>query len=244
MLGFIEAEATFGFKGLVPYFQIGQHTRSLMVLNAIAAFLQSLPKGFRFTLNSLPPVVSSSLHKTTSVSVITINSIDALYDYFMFFLLDMPFQTRKSVDFLYWCLALHFHKFGHFYLPEGRALVNQIAQYVNSGRYSNNPNKVNAPDLSNIMNVLRLTLPVVLTPTMSHLHLAQAFSSLVNVRNVWVYDNGRLLNSQPFTSYADAQDAIGIPRTRVAIRRTIDTGKSYLNRYTFYSYLTSPFHSF
>ena len=117
----------------------------------------------------------------------------------MFFLLDMPFQTRKSVDFLYWCLALHFHKFGHFYLPEGRALVNQIAQYVNYGRYSNNPNKVNAPDLSNIMNVLRLTLPVVLTPTMSHLHLAQAFSSLVNVRNVWVYDSGRLLNSQPFT---------------------------------------------
>ena len=70
-------EATFGFKGLVPYFQIGQHTRSLMVLNAIAAFLQSLPKGFKFTLNSLPPVVSSSLNKTTSVSVITINSIDA-----------------------------------------------------------------------------------------------------------------------------------------------------------------------
>ncbi|CCO27488.1 LAGLIDADG homing endonuclease (mitochondrion) [Rhizoctonia solani AG-1 IB] len=172
-----------------------------MVLKAIAAFLQSLPKGFRFTLDSLPPVVSSSLNKTTSVSVITINSIDALYDYFMFFLLDMPFQTRKSVDFLYWCLALHFHKFGHFYLPEGRALVNQIAQYTNSGRYSNNSNKVNAPDLSNIINVLRLALPVMLTPAMSHLHLAQAFSSLVNVRNVWVYDNGRLLNSQPFTSY-------------------------------------------
>jgi hypothetical protein len=47
------------------------------------------------------------------------------------------------------------------------------------------------------VNVLRLTLPVVLTPEMSHLHLAQAFSSLVNVRNVWVYDNGKLLNSKP-----------------------------------------------
>jgi hypothetical protein len=43
---------------------------------------------------------------------------------------------------------------------------------------------------------------------------------------------------------ADAQEAIGIPRTSVAIRRNIDTGKSYLNRYTFYSYLISPFHSF
>ena len=96
----------------------------------------------------------------------------------------------------------------------------------------------------NVIYVLNLTLPVELTPAMSHLHLAQAFSSLVNVRNVWVYDNGRLLNSQPFTSYGDAQEAIGIPRTSVAVRRNIDTGKSYLNRYTFYSYLISPFHSF
>lgn len=73
---------------------------------------------------------------------------------------------------------------------------------------------------------------------MSHLHLAQAFSSLVTVRNIWVYDNGRLINSQPFTSYAAAQEAIGIPRASVAVRRNIDTGKAYLNRYTFYSYFT------
>ena len=78
----------------------------------------------------------------------------------------------------------------------------------------------------------------VLTPEMSHLHLSQAFSSLVSVRMVWVYDNGKLLNSQPFTSYADASEAIGIPRNSVAVRRNIDTGKANLSRYTFYSYLT------
>lgn len=162
LIGFIEAEGTFGFKNLVPYFQIGQHTRSLMVLNAIALFLQSLPKSFPFTLNSLPPVVANSLNKKTNVSVITVNSIDALYDYLMFFLLAIPLQTRKSLDFLYWCLVLHFHKFGHFYLPEGRAAVNQIVQYANKGRYSNNPDKLSAPDLSNIENILGLTLPVLL----------------------------------------------------------------------------------
>jgi len=134
-----------------------------MVLNAIALFLQSLPKSFPFTLNSLPPVVANSLNKKTNVSVITVNSIDALYDYLMFFLLSIPLQTRKSLDFLYWCLVLHFHKFGHFYLPEGRAAVNQIVQYANKGRYSNNPDKVSAPDLSNIENILGLTLPVLLT---------------------------------------------------------------------------------
>lgn len=50
LLGFIEAEGTFGIKNLVPYFQIGQHTKNQMVLNAISAYLSQLPKGFLFTL--------------------------------------------------------------------------------------------------------------------------------------------------------------------------------------------------
>lgn len=37
--------------------------------------------------------------------------------------------------------------------------------------------------------------------------------------------------------FIDAQESIGLPRTSVAVRRNIDTGKAYLNRYTFYSYL-------
>lgn len=131
-----EGEGTFGFKNLVPYFQVGQHTKNLMVLNAITAFLQSLPKTFTFTLNSLPPIVSEFINHTTSVAVLNISSIDALYDYLMFFLLDMPFQSRKSIDFLYWSLGLHFHKLGYFYLPvrqgEGRELLSKIAQHINS----------------------------------------------------------------------------------------------------------------
>lgn len=236
LLGFVEGEGTFGFKNLVPYFQIGQNTRSLMVIKAIAAFLESLPKTFTFTQNSQPPVVTNTLNIKTSVAVISIANVDALYDYLLFFFLDMSFQTRKSTDFFLWCLGLYFHKFGHYYLPEGRALVIKISQYINTGRYSNNPDRVSPPDLNCVKNVLGLTLPVTLTPEMTHLHLSQAFSSLVKVRNVWVYDNGILVNSQPFTSYAAAQEAIGIPRTSVVVRRNIDTGKFYLNRYTFYSY--------
>lgn len=34
LLGFTEAEGTFGIKNLVPYFQICQHGRSLLVLEA------------------------------------------------------------------------------------------------------------------------------------------------------------------------------------------------------------------
>ena len=88
-----------GFKNLSPFFQVGQNVRSLYVLEAIASYLKSIPKGFKFSLRSETPTVNNSLNKITNVSVISIVNIDALYDYLLFFLLDMPFQTRKGVDF-------------------------------------------------------------------------------------------------------------------------------------------------
>ena len=97
LLGFIEAEGTFGFKNLSPFFQIGQHVRSLFVLEAIANYLKSIPKGFQFSVKSVSPTVNFSINKKTSVSVISIVNIDTLYDYLLFFLLDMSFQTRKGV---------------------------------------------------------------------------------------------------------------------------------------------------
>ena len=68
------------------------------------------------SLNSFTPKVSNTLHSNNTVSVIYINNIDALYDYLFFFLLEMPFQTRKGEDFYFWSIALHLHKFGYFYL--------------------------------------------------------------------------------------------------------------------------------
>lgn len=84
LLGFIEAEGTFGFKNLSPYFQIGQHKKSLMVLQSISLYLQSIPKGFTFSNNSVPLVESNATHTNNTISVISINNIDSLYDYLMF----------------------------------------------------------------------------------------------------------------------------------------------------------------
>jgi hypothetical protein len=67
--------------------------------------------------------VSNTLHSNKTVSVISITNIDALYDYLMFLLLDMPFQTRIRIDFYLWSIALHLHKLGYFYLKEGFNLV-------------------------------------------------------------------------------------------------------------------------
>ena len=234
-LGFIEGEGTFGFKNLSPFFQLGQHIRSLYVLEAIANYLQSIPKGFKFSLRSEAPNVINSFNKKTDVSVISILNIDALYDYLVFFLLDMPFQTRKGEDFYYWCIVLHLHKLGYFYLQEGRNLAYLISQFINTGRYSTNPNPGKAPNLADIKKVLNLNLPVTLTPSMLHVDLAKAFATKVKTRAIWVYENGVLLNGSPFSSFASAMEAAGYSKTSIAGRRSIDTGKIIGGRFTFYS---------
>ena len=117
------------------------------------------------------------LNKKTDVSVISILNIDALYDYLLLFLLDMPFQTRKGEDFHYWCIALHLHKLGYFYLQECINLAYLISQFINTGRYSTNPNPCKAPNLADIKKVLNLNLPWTLTPSMLHVYLAKAFAT-------------------------------------------------------------------
>jgi hypothetical protein len=242
LLGFIEGEGTFGLKNLVPYFQLGQHSRNSMVLEAISDYLKSLPQSFPFTLISPAPAISTTIHKGTLVSVISMSSIDALYDYIMFFLLAMPFQTRKGIDFSYWCVVLHFHKFGYFYLTQGRIVTAMIAKFINSGRYSNNKDGVSQEPLAeDINNVLASDLPVKITPQMRHLHLAQAFAKVLKPKGIWVYKDGVMFGTSPYSTYNDAMRAIGYSHTSSAARRTIDTGKVVGNGFTFYSSPQPPF---
>ena len=100
-MGFIEGEGTFGFKNLVPYFQIGQHARNLIVLDNITTFIKSLPKGFNFSNFNTKLELSKTLHKSTNVYVIVLSNIDALHDYLVPFFISMNFQTRKGIDFIY-----------------------------------------------------------------------------------------------------------------------------------------------
>ena len=110
-----------------------------------------------------------------------------------------------------------------------------MLKYTNNGRYSTNVKKMSPPSMQSINQVLLLTLPVKLTREMRHVDLAQAFARLVKERNIWVYDNGVLLNSQLFTTYGEAMESIGYSRTSTAARRNLDTGKIVGGRYTFYS---------
>nr|YP_009517268.1 LAGLIDADG homing endonuclease [Tephrocybe rancida]AYE93186.1 LAGLIDADG homing endonuclease [Tephrocybe rancida] len=46
---------------------------------------------------------------------------------------EAPFQTRKSEDFYFRSLELHFNKLRYFYLPEGRVLTYKISLYIIKG---------------------------------------------------------------------------------------------------------------
>ena len=115
--------------------------------------------------------------------VISLTNIDGLHDYLVPFLLTMPFQTRKNTDFLYWCLGLYLHKFGYFYVPEGKNLVLDISISINKARYSNNPYPKSLPGLEQINNVIDIKLPIELLPELTHLNLGHKYSKLFKFKS-------------------------------------------------------------
>jgi hypothetical protein len=230
LLGFIEGEGTFGLNGLVPYFQVAQHNKNSHVLKNIGKFLLDLPNLFNYSSILSPLNINQTLKIRTNVLSLTLNSIDSLHDILVLNFLSLEFQTRKNVDFLYWALVLYMHKFGYFYLPEGRKLVVKISNYINKSRYSNSGNNPSIPEINS--SIFDSPLPVNLEPYMSHLVFSQTFSKLQNKILIWVYDKDILVEGSPFYSLSDAAESIGLKRTSSIIKRYLDKDKQYLNKYT------------
>jgi hypothetical protein len=99
LLGFVEGEGTFGYKHLVPYFQLAQHKKNLFVLKAIESFLLKLP--LQNTEGNQKLNVHFTLNTKTGVYSITVLDIDALFSYIVPCFIPMSFNTRKSLDFKY-----------------------------------------------------------------------------------------------------------------------------------------------
>lgn len=123
------------------------------------------------------------------------------------------------------------HKFGYIYLTEGRKLTVAISAFVNKSRYSTSPKQVNTPIID--IALFNQSLPVTLTPEMTHLELAQSFAKIYKTRGVWVYDNNVLVKGSPFMGNTAAATSVGLNRTTRAVARYLDTGKSYQGRYQF-----------
>jgi hypothetical protein len=264
LLGFVEGEGTFGYKYRVPYFQIGQHKRSINALNSIENFLLknviNLNNNSRYDFK-----MTKVLNKRTNVSSYTIQDMDILYKYIVPFFESMKFRSRKSLDFYLWSIAIKIRIYGYHTLKEGKYILTQISEGTNKFRY----NRFTSRKETNIFKSREVTRDVTPLPSVisknieentlflgkeidnlfsmppifnqnghsSHLEQALLHARRNSSRKgypVYIYENGIEMDISPFSSYASATKNIGLDSN--VIRRYIDTGKQYKNKYTFYSF--------
>ena len=250
LMGFIEGEGTFGYKHLVPYFQVAQHKKNLFVLEAIETYLSNLFEKYFGSASNLKVKVTYTLNKGTGVYSMTITSIDTIYEYLIPLFESMTFYTRKNLDYLYWVLSVIIHKFGYYYLPEGKKIALQISSGTNKYRYSSNKahlSKIELPSNESISKLLLQTAPFDVNSGRSHLDLVKELTISKGGRKgftVYIYVQDSSLNirggfkelkGSPFSTYGAGHEAIGVKRSSRVIGRYIDTGKVYKDKYIFSS---------
>jgi len=182
-----------------------------------------------------------NLNKSSNVIVISVKSIDTLFDILLPTMKKYRFQTRKGLDFQYWCVILYMHKYGYFYLDEGRNLTTKIARYINKSRYSNRKLQVEAPVIDPsfffyFYFFFEKPLPIIRDVSMSHrLFSLKMRRATQTKREIWIYENDILLENSPFTKKIYANKRIGLPPHSRVIPNYIDTNKKWKNRYLFKS---------
>ena len=105
-MGFVEGKGTFGYKSLVPYFQIAQHSRELNLLNIIKFFLESLKPLSALSVPNLTLKINRVLNKRTNVYSYIISDLDVLFHIIIPFFSNLEFKTRKLVEFKLWIIAI------------------------------------------------------------------------------------------------------------------------------------------
>lgn len=242
LLGFMEGEGTFGYKHLVPYFQIAQNKQNLFVLKAIEAYLKEFSLinrenkelEFKYNLNKLTGVYSMTLEKVE----------DNFYHIIPFFE-SLTFLSRKSIDYEWWVISVFIHKLGYFYLPEGKQIALQISSSTNKYRYitKNDLKKIGLPSIESILNLFKQTPPFDISSGRSHFDLVREFSIAKGGRKgftVHIYEcNSRSelkeVKGSPFSTYGDGHEVLDLKRGSRVIGRYIDTGKLYKDKYRFSS---------
>jgi len=136
------------------------------------------------------------------------------------------------------------HKFGYYYLPEGKKMALQISSGTNKYRYTSAKieNKIGLPSDDSISKLLALAPPLDVTSNLTHFDLVRQLTINKGGRNgfiVYIYDresegNKELIGS-PFSTYGAGHETLGLRRGSRVIGRYIDTGKAYKDRYIFSS---------
>ena len=133
------------------------------------------------------------------------------------------------------------HKYGYYYLPEGKKLALQISLATNKFRYTNSAvNKIELPSEDLISKLLALPAPFDIFKGLSHSELVREFIINKGGRKgftVYIYDKqgGKELAGSPFSTYGAGHVAIGLRAGSRVAGRYIDTGKAYKDKYIFSS---------
>lgn len=89
----------------------------------------------------------------------------------------LSFFTRKSVDYHSWVIYVVMHKFGYYYLPDGKKISLQISSGTNKYRYSSNDlNKTELPSVYPISELCAQTPPFKVNSGSSHFGLVREFT--------------------------------------------------------------------
>nr|UPX01507.1 LAGLIDADG endonuclease [Fusarium boothii] len=253
LLGFIEGEGTFGYKHLVPYFQIAQNKKNLFVLKAIEAYLKKEFASNRENMEELTSTQYSefkyNLNKLTGVYSMTLEKVDDNFYHVIPFFESLTFLSRKSLDYEWWVLSVFIHKLGYFYLPEGKQIALQISSSTNKYRYTTakgSLNKIGSPSIESILNLFKQTPPFDISSDRSHFELVREFTIAKGGRKgflVHIYECSSTLDDMlikevkdsPFSTYGDGHEVLGLKRGSRVIGRYIDTGKLYKDKYRFAS---------
>lgn len=246
LLGFMEAEGTFGIKNLRPYFQISQHECSRSTLELIQLYFENLLENKLVNYSSLPLIelkFTRTLNKKTNVYSYVVSGIDTQYYYILPFFYNLQFKSRKGVDFKLWMIALLLYKRGYFYTDQGRNLLVDIINNINTKRYSTQPLDYSKNlDLKKINDLFNSPSPILEDPKsfLPHIDLVRKWIKRTK-KVVYVYNNGTEIQESPFQSYSAAQKFWGF-KTNTIIARYINTNKIYQDKtwkegkWTFYSY--------
>lgn len=245
LLGFVEGEGTFGYKHLAPYFQIAQHKKNLFVLEAIEKYLLKLIEQYPKRAGYQEFGIKYALNSRTGVYSMAVTKIDVLFSHILPFFESMSFFSRKALDYDYWVIVIIMHKYGYYYLREGKKLALQISSATNKYRYTTSKVNAELPGHDDISKLLSQAPPFDLTKDISHFDLVRSFTISKGGRNgfiVYIYDTEsnkgvekEEVKGSPFSTYAAGHVAIGLKPGSRAIGRYIDTGRSFKGRYIFSS---------
>lgn len=242
LLGFVEGEGTFGYKHLVPYFQIAQNKKNLFVLKAIEMYMLEEINKSNETKKAKDIEFKYTLNKLTGVYSMTLEKVDVNFYFTLPFFESLTFFSRKKLDYEYWVLVVIIHKLGYFYLPEGKRIALLISSSTNKYRYTTRDTKTELPGDEVILKLLDQTPPFDISGGRSHSDLVREFTISKGGRSgftVYIYecksDKLYLVNGSPFSTYGAGHEAIGLKRGSRVIGRYIDTGKRYKNIYIFSS---------